>query len=150
MKKFQFTLQSVYEYKQTVEKNQKADLNRAETLLRELREKERVLDETFERSCVERDAVLEKRVDIVSNLEKYDAFFRRLREEKESLAVKIINAEEVKARCQAALVATMKELKTYKKLRDEQYERYLKEVESEEEKAIGDIVSFSAVNDNKQ
>ena len=144
MKKFEFSLQSVFEYKQTVEKDQKAELSRAEAVLRELREREQALDEAFRRNSEEQDAVLERGVDIVSELEKFAAFFRHVREEKEILRVKIENAEEVKARCQARLIVTMRELKTYRKLRDEQYARYLKDVETEEEKEMNDHVSFTS------
>ena len=149
MKKFAFSLQSVYEYKQTVEKTQKAELSRAEAALRLLREQERALDEAFERNREERDEILTKRFDVVSELEKYDAFFRRLREEKEELLIKIQHAENVKARCQENLIITMKELKTYTKLRDEQYQQYLKAVAAEEEKEIGDIVSFSVATEKE-
>lgn len=149
MKKFNFTLQSVFEYKQTVEKTQKAELSRAEEVLRELRERERLLDEAFERNRLLREEALLQSTGVIDALEKFDAFFRHLREEKKALSIKIFDAEDVKARCQAKLIATMKELKVYKKLREEQYARYLREVAAEEEKEIGDIVSFSTVNNNQ-
>lgn len=146
MKKFQFTLQSIYEYKQTVEKSQKADLSRAEAVLRELREKERELDEAFRRNSDLRDAVLKENTGVIGELEKFDAFFRYIHEVKKELSVKIFNAEDVKSRCQERLIATMLELKTYKKLRDEQYAQYLKDTAAEEEKEMSDRVSFSAIS----
>lgn len=146
MKRFQFTLQSVYEYKQTVEKTQKAELSRAEAILLELREQERRLEEDFQRNRVRREEALEKRVDVISELEKYDAYFRYISEAKKELATKIFNAEDVRDRCRERLVTTMKELKIYAKLRDEQYSQYLKDVAAEEEKEISDIVSFSAAD----
>lgn len=147
MKKFKFTLESIYEYKQTVEKTQKADLSNAEAALRALREKERELDESFERNTLLREEALQQRFGVLDELDKFDAFFRHIREEKEALAVKIFDAEDYRARCQEKLMATMRELKTYTKLREEQYKQYLKDVEAEEEKEISDRVSFSAVSE---
>lgn len=144
MKRFKFTLQSVYDYKLTVEKTQKADLKRAEAILQELRDYERKLELAFVRNSEVRSAALEKRFGVVEELERCDAYFRFLSEEKEILAEKIVKAEEEKQRCQERLIATMKELKTFVKLRNEQYQRYLKEVAAEEEKEISDIVSFKA------
>jgi hypothetical protein len=39
----------------------------------------------------------------------------------------------------------MKELKTYTKLREEQYQNYLKEIQTGEDKEIGDLVSFNTI-----
>lgn len=148
MKKFKFTLKAVYEYKQTVEKTQKADLSRAEEMLRMLRQREQELIQAFEHNSALRDAALEKRVGVISELEKIDAYFRRLREEREELAVKIKKAEVARDSCRELLIITMKEIKTYAKLEQEQYQRYLKEVAEEEEKEMSDIVSFSAATNN--
>ena len=149
MKKFAFTLQTVYDYKLTVEKTQKADLARANTILRELQEALSALEESFRRNSEARDDELARGECDVRRLEEYDAFFRRVHEDREDLKTKILAAEKERDRCRDLLIATMKELKAYVKLRDKQYEQYLKDVAAEEEKALGDIVSFSVVSDNK-
>ncbi|MCL1829497.1 MAG: flagellar FliJ family protein [Oscillospiraceae bacterium] len=146
MKKFVFSLKAVYKYKLTVEKMQKADLSRAEHALRELREKERLLNEDFARAGSERDEVLKRHTDIIEELEEYDRYFRYLREAKKELAAKIVRAENIRDMCRVKLLATMKELKTYRKLREEQYRQYLKDVATEEEKEMGDLVSFAVVS----
>ena len=146
MKKFAFSLQAVYKYKLTVEKIQKADLSRAESVLRELRDRERRLNEDFARNSAERDAVLSEHTDVIGKLEEYDRYFRYIREAKEQLAIEIEKAERVRDMCRIKLFATMKELKTYKKLKEEQYRQFLKDLASEEEKDIGDLVSFSVVS----
>ena len=146
MKKFAFSLQAVYKYKLTVEKMQKADLSRAENVLRELRERERRLNEDFAAAAAGRDAALSEHTDVIARLEEYDRYFRYIREAKEQLALEIEKAERVRDMCRIKLLATMKELKTYKKLKEEQYRQFLKELASEEEKNIGDLVSFSVVS----
>lgn len=150
MKRFKFSLQSVYDYKLTVEKTQKADLRRAEALLRELRRREAELTLAFQRNAETRSAALEQRFGVLAELERCDAFFRYLTDEKRVLDEKIQKAEEHKLQCQQRLVATMKEIKTFVKLKDEQYAKYLKEVAAEEEKEISDIVSFKASRERQQ
>ena len=60
---------------------------------------------------------------------------------------RIKKAEKIVSECQSRLIVTMKEIKTYDKLRAEQYQEYLKEVQSEEEKVIGDLVSFTTISE---
>ena len=143
MKKFAFTLQTVNDYKLTVEKTQKAALANAEALLRALYAEEKRLDDSFLRNSAAREAQLDDKTADAQTLEAYDAFFRYINEEKKKLALKIINAEATRLRCMEALIVTMKELKAYDKLRDRQYQEYLRDVAAEEEKELGDIISFS-------
>jgi len=143
MKKFVFTLRTVFDYKLTVEKTQKAALAAAEALLRELYAEDKKLDETFLRNSLAREVELRDKTADTQSLAAYDAYFLYISEEKKKLKIKIINAEAEKLRCQEALIITMKELKAYNKLRDKQYQEYLKDVAAEEEKELGDIISFS-------
>lgn len=149
MKKFVFTLKTVYEYKQTVEKMQKADLSKAEALLRELRDEERRLDEAFERNKQSLERALESNTDVVEALERHDAYFRYLRDAIVELREKIAKAEEARDKCRELLIVTMKELKAYEKLKEAQYARYLKELAAEEEKSISDIVSFNYISEEE-
>ena len=87
-------------------------------------------------------------MDVVSTLAEHDAYFRYLRGAVIAVREKIVRAERVVSECQARLITTMRELKTYNKLRAEQYLEYLKEVQSEEEKEIGDLVSFNTITDD--
>ena len=77
---------------------------------------------------------------------EHDAYFRYLRDAIKIIRERIEKAEEVVMRCQEKLIITMKELKTYEKLRKEQYEEYLKEAKSEEEKEMDDLVSFKIIS----
>ena len=145
MKKFKFSLQSLFNYKQTVERLQKAELKKAQQALRELLDEERRLEQAYidnERSL---ERALRKNVDVVSALSEHDAYFRFLRDALKELRERIVKAEEIVAKCMEKLIVTMKEIKTYVKLRDEQFMQYLKEVQAEEDKEIGDLVSFTTV-----
>jgi flagellar FliJ protein len=144
MKKFVFTLQALLNYKLTLERVQKADLSVAEAALRALQEEDRRLDEAFEESKRSLAQALESGFAVIERLREHDAYFIYIRDEKARLKIEIEEAEVERDRLREILVRTMKEIKTYNKLRREQYERYLKEVAAEEEKAISDLVSFRA------
>ena len=145
MKRFKFTLQPVYNYKLTVEKLQKAELRRAQQVLRELRAEERRLEQAYADNERSLEKALRENLDVATALSEHDAYFRYLRDALKELRERIVKAEEVVAECQNRLMLTMKEIKTYKKLRDEQYQSYLKEIQAEEDKEMGDIISFKTV-----
>jgi len=145
MKKFKFTLQSLFNYKQTVERLQKAELKKAQQALRELLDEERRLQKAYADNERSLERALRKNVDVVSALSEHDAYFRFLRDALKELRERIVKAEEIVAKCMEKLIVTMKEIKTYVKLRDEQFMQYLKEVQAEEDKEIGDLVSFTTV-----
>jgi len=145
LKRFKFTLQPVYNYKLTVEKLQKAELRRAQQILRELRAEERRLEKAYADNELSLEKALRENLDVATALSEHDAYFRYLRDALKELRERIVKAEEVVTECQNRLIATMKEIKTYKKLRDEQYQSYLKEVQAEEDKEMGDIISFKTV-----
>ena len=146
IKKFKFTLQALYNYKLTVEKLQKAELRRAQQALQELLDEEQRLLNAWvdnERSLEE---ALRKGENVSAALSEHDAFFRYLRDALIEIRKRIVRAEELVRQCQERLIVTMKEIKTYLKLRDEQYQAWLKEVQAEEAKTMDDLVSFKVIS----
>jgi len=149
MKKFKFTLQSVYEYKLTVEKLQKAELKKAQEELERLLAEEQRLKSLFEANERSLEEGIKKGDDIPRIMEEHDAYFRFLREKLIEVREEIILAEEHKTECEVRLIKTMKEIKTYVKLKDEQFQEYLKEAQIETEKDMGDLVSFKTISEKK-
>jgi len=147
MKKFKFTLQAVYNYKLTVERLQKAELRRAQQALNELLSEEKRLLKAYADNEHSLEEALKKGENIVAALSEHDAYFRFLRDALIEIRKLIVKAEEVVRRCQERLILTMRELKTYLKLRDEQYQLYMKEVAAEEAKEMDDLVSFNVINE---
>ena len=147
MKKFKFTLQSLYNYKLTVEKMQKAELRKAQQALRELLDEEQALLRAYAENERSLEKALRENIDVVTALIEHDAYFRFLRDAIIEVRERIVKAEEVVRKCQEVLIITMKELKTYLKLRDEQYQEYLKEVQVEEDKNMGDLISFNKISE---
>jgi len=147
MKKFVFTLQALYDYKLSVEKNQKAELKKAQQALRDLIDEELRLLQAYADNERSLERALIQNEDVVPALSEHDAYFRFLRDALKEIRKRIARAEEVVAQCQERLIITMKEIKTYKKLRDEQFHEYMKEVQAEEDKEIGDLVSFNVISE---
>ena len=147
MKKFKFTLQAVYNYKLTVERLQKAELRKAQRALEELLNEEKRLLKAYADNEHSLGEALKKGDDIVAALSEHDAYFRYLRDALIEIRKLIVKAEEVVRQCQERLILTMRELKTYLRLRDEQYQLYLKEVAAEEAKEMDDLVSFNVINE---
>ena len=148
MKKFKFTLQALYNYKLTVEKMQKADLKKAQQALRELIAEEQRLLLAYAENERSLEIALRRNEDVVTALSEHDAYFRFLRDALKEIRKRIEKAEEVVLKCQERLIITMKEIKTYTKLRDEQYQAYLKEIQAEEDKELGDLVSFNVISED--
>jgi len=147
MKKFIFTLQALFNYKQTVEKMQKAELKRAQEALRELLREEQRLLRAYDDNERSLERALRNNDDVGTALSEHDAYFRFLRDAIKEIRERIAKAEEEVLKCQERLIITMKEIKTYNKLRDEQYQRYRKEIQSEEDKEMGDLVSFNVISE---
>ena len=148
MKKFVFSLQALFNYKETVEKMQKAELKKAQHLLKELLSEEQRLLRAYATNERSLEKALRDNINITAALSEHDAYFRFLRDALKELRVRIVRAEQVVGECQTRLMRTMKEIKTYNKLRDEQYQEYMKEAQTEEEKEIGDLVSFNTIADS--
>jgi len=147
MKKFIFTLQALFNYKLTVEKMQKVELQKAREALQELVAEEMRLLRAYADNEASLQMALEENINVVAALSEHDAYFRFLRDALKAIKEKIVEAEEVVRQCQERLITTMKEIKTYNKLRDEQFEEYKKEVQAEETKEIEDLVSFNVINE---
>ncbi len=143
MKRFVFRLEVLLKVKLTLEKEQKAKLHEIQELLRALTgELRRMQDEQAKLSDEYRE---ESSSGITGDrLRVFGLYFDHMREAIKEQNKRIEEARAERMRRQAVLLRTMKEIKALKKLREAQYTEYLAEVAREEEKAIGDIVSFKA------
>jgi len=147
MKKFKFTLQALFDYKVTVEKMQKAELKKAQDALSDLVAEEMRLLKAYSDTEASLQRVLEENINVAQALSEHDAYFRFLRDALSIVREKILAAQEVVRQRQEELLITMKEIKTFNKLRDEQLIVYKKEVQAEETKEIEDLVSFNVINE---
>lgn len=145
MKKFAFTLQTVMDMTLSTEKQQKIQLRQLEEALRQLRiELERMKSDylTAKERCAEE---MQKGLSS-EKLAQYNVYFESLIHAMIVQKDRILCREREREEMMNALVETRKELKTLEKLRDQQYEAYQVEVRMEEEKEIGDTVSFQVAS----
>ncbi|MDR2357757.1 MAG: flagellar export protein FliJ [Oscillospiraceae bacterium] len=147
MKKFKFTLESVERYKKTVEKLQRAELKEAQNALRDAYRRDGELAESFESGRQQRAAELRGGATSAERLVAYDRFFTRVRDARAKVASEIERAALEVGKREAALLATMRELKVYKKLRGRQYAEYMTQMRAEDEKNVGDLVSFDVISE---
>jgi flagellar export protein FliJ len=147
MKKFVFSLEPVNRYKLTVEKLQRAELKNAQEALKVLLLEDETLVNAFARGRESLLKLLSGGAPDVNEFVAYDRFFEGVRDARDRLAPRIRRAEDEAEACTTRLITTMKELKVYKKLRDTQYQAYMKESEAEDEKAVDDLLSFNVISD---
>lgn len=145
MKKFVFSLQVLLKVKLSLEKQQKAILleiqqriRALEAEMRELQERQALMQQEYVREA--KDGIRSDRLQI------YGRYFDRLREDINRQVERIAQAKAERAEAQEKLLRTMKEIKALNKLRERQYQLYLAELAREEEKAIGDLVSFKVAS----
>lgn len=141
MKRFVFTLQVLLKVKLSLEKVQKAELNKVQTLLHQqlqqlaaMHTEQREKNDAFQQETSE--GITPDRMVV------YGHYFEHLREMILEQGKRIEETRKEKAKCQAILIRTMKEIKTLKKLREAQYQEYQAEVAKEEAEAINEIVTY--------
>lgn len=146
MKKFKFTLEPVLKYKKTVEKQQKAELSRIMGVLHALQDEQNSLTGSIQACEASLAKALRKSRNLLQEMEQHHLYLRYLHEQLAIVEEKIAQAEEEKQAIQAKLIVTMKELKTLERLRTEQFAHYLEEVRKDEEKVLGDLMSYKSTN----
>lgn len=145
MKKFKFTLQSVYELSLSTEKQQQIQIKKLEDTLARLRYE---LEELKVAYLDGKDRLAEEmKAGLTSDkLTQYNVYFENLINTMISKKESILRVEEEREKWIQKIIETRKEIKTMEKLRDAQYEAYLFEERQESEKEIGDIVSFNVAS----
>lgn len=145
MKKFSFTLEVLLKVKCSLEKQHKALLMEAQRRLLALEEE---LLGLYARRETTQQEYRQEGVSGVhpDRLRVYGFYFEHLRQAIAEQKERIEAAQQEKLRLQAQLLRTMKEIKALRKLREKQYQEYLAQVAREEEKAIGDLVSFKVAS----
>ncbi len=143
MKQFVFTLQSLYDMKLSEEEQQKIRMQQiTEKLLKQTQELEDMKKAFSQTRQLYRQRI--NRGLQAAELNRYNQYFSDLSEAMLLQKEKINQTEKEKEDCLKEQIETKKEIKTLDKLRESQYEAYLHEVKLEEEKTIGDLVSYKA------
>lgn len=145
MKKFTFTLQALLHLKESLEKQERNGLAAATRRLGALlREKEDMLGRR-EKAGADYAARLAQGMP-APETQRFTDYFRMMKDLLAEQETKIRAAQEDIEACRRRLVEIMREIHMYENLREKQYQQYLKELQTEEEKAIGDFVTYQTTN----
>lgn len=141
MKKFRFSLQAVYQFQKTLEKQKKIELSEIQAELN------RIFIEKADCEQRQDDSSRQYRKSVgtgmpASQMAWYGNFAEYLQDRIRQLNGIIEELEKKKQLLQSELIAVMKEIETLDKLREEQYRIYLDETAKEEEKELGDLMSY--------
>ena len=145
MKKFVFSLQSLYDVTLSTEKHQKTQIKRLENLILSLVQQ---LDQMKEDYLDAKDECADEMKKGMSSekLSQYNFYFESLINMMIVQKDNIIKAEHEKEKWIKARIETRRELKSLDKIRENQYALYLEELKKEQEKEIGDLVSFQVAS----
>ena len=141
MKRFVFTLQSLLSIKLALEKEQKAELAACDALLKRLEDELQALSAAFESMRLD----YEERARQGMPVAKATDYSNALEHTRTLIAAKrdeLAAAEMKRLQVRLKLVEIMREIKVFEKLRERQYEEYQKEARAEEDKLMGDILSY--------
>ena len=140
MKKFRFTLQTLYDIKSTEETDAR---NRLAALLKErdavegqINENDRVYashNEAYRRDC--KNGISGRR------LREYGGYFEYLAAARKRLCALLKLCESQVHQCQQELLKLINEKKVLDRMREEQLAEYYKDVQKDEEKLIEDFMS---------
>ena len=142
MKKFAFSLQSVLHVKNIQEKQIKAELAEIQNQLNKLFEKQTELKQQLDDSSGQYGDEMLKGMS-VPRMAWYINFADYIQAQLKKLDSSIREVEQKLQNKKTELIAIVKEIKTIEKLREEQYRAYLEEVSKEEEKVLGDLISYN-------
>ncbi len=149
MKKFVFPLNSLYELKKTLKDKIQGEYAAAEAALSKAIEEKAILDRTFSEKSEEYEAKLKAGM-IVSDIQSYVNFFEELQELIRTAQTVVIRAQGLADAKREELVEVFKEIEVLKKLKQKQYQEYLKEEEKKEKSILDDIMSFNITDAGSQ
>ena len=141
MQKFRYSMQSLLVIKQKMEDQTKAAYGAAKVRLTQEEEKLEELKQKRERYIGEKTAVLSRRLD-VPLLNQLQNAIETTEKKIQRQKTNVTRAEAAVRAAQERLVDAMMERKTQEKLRENALERYMQEMNAEEQKEIDERTGF--------
>lgn len=141
MKKFRFTLQSLYDVKLTIKDKLQAEYAEAEAAWRAALERQLGLERLYEEEIAAFEARAREGV-TASELTRAAAYHEDLRERIQRAKAETARTSKIMSEKREELVAVHKEIKVLERLQEKQYAGYLKELEKDEAKVMDSILSF--------
>jgi flagellar export protein FliJ len=139
MKKFEFTLQKLYEVKKITENQLMREQEQINKKLNDLQNQKGALVLKFadERDLYDEDC---KRGIHAQEMQSYGDYFDFLMDSLKKLQEKIQKCQAEKEKCTQALVKIMNEIKVLDKIKEEQFIEYNKELQKNDDKMLEDFL----------
>lgn len=149
MKKFIFSLYSLYEIKKTLKEKLQAEFTVAQTVLENAVNRKIFLEQTLnnERDLYEEKA---KKGMSINDVQAYGLYFEELHDMMKTATYDIERANKEVGRKQTELIGVFREIKILQNLREKQYQEFKIEEEKNEKKSLEDILSFSLNADSNE
>ncbi len=141
MKKFVFTLQTLLNLKQSQEKQERNNLAALTVRLNQLTNERDEMVGRRERASEEYGQRLASGMR-AAETQQYTAYFRMMKDLLAEQDRKIEAARQETEECRRRLVEVLREIHMLENLREKQYQQYQQELQIEQEKTIGDFVSY--------
>jgi flagellar FliJ protein len=141
MRGFKFRLQSVLEYKETVERSKQEECGKIKKELDEEEAKLKALINHKEKLNSERNNILEKTT--INNLQAYNNFMSTVANKLKNQEKNVDNKKEELNKARAKLIEAVREVKAIEKLKDKKYQEYNYTVKKDEEKQIDQLINFN-------
>ena len=142
MKRFAFTLQPLYHLKQSLEKQERNTLGQLTARLHQLEAAEEALVAERARAGQEFSQRLTAGM-TAADTGLHVVYDRAMGERITEQRAMVRQARADVEACRARLVEAMREVRMLERLRDRQYEEYLKLMQAEESAVINDFVTFT-------
>jgi len=140
MLNFNFKLQKVLEYKETVEKLKQSDYGKAKKKLEEEEDKLNNFVESIKSLNEERQESIDKTT--ICNLKLYNSYLTNLNSRANAQKDVVNETEELVINARTTLIESMREKKTFEQIKSKHYDEFLYQSKREESKLNDQIVSY--------
>lgn len=140
MEKFNFKLERVLNYKETIENYKK---NRYGMVKQKLDREESILNNfnEYKRSLIDEKNSLSANIK-VGDFRIYSSYINTLNDKIKQQEEVVINTKHELEKAKSEMVEAVKEKKTFEKLKENEYEKYIYELKKQEDKLVDTLVSF--------
>lgn len=145
MKKFVFTLRALLHVRQLVEKQERHHMLQLTREIHELEDERTRMSDSRDGAARALSGRMGRGV-AVTEAQQVAGYLVRMTQEIKAQEERIRCANVELEQCRARLVEVLKDINMLEKVREKQYQLYLADVQKEEDKLIGDFVSFQTTS----
>ncbi len=141
MRKFVFTLHALLHVKELLEKQERHRMLELTRALSDLQDERARMEHCRDSAARALSQKMGGGV-TVTEAQQFAGYLRRMTDELRSQDGRIAQAQQQLEECRARLVEVLKDINMLQKVKEKQYQQYLAEAQLEDDKLIGDFVSF--------